>query len=111
MSDLELIDAVAHVTGEDAHEIQRRGFVLTGPDDSGEHAADASDPAIFTIAPHEEPFHREWRNSSSKTPSDALAPAVIRTSAVQLTSPDAVSTRYARCLITFISEASGSSAL
>jgi hypothetical protein len=35
MSDLELIDAVAHVTGEDSHEIRRRGFVLTGPDDSG----------------------------------------------------------------------------
>jgi hypothetical protein len=29
MSDLELIDAVAHVTGEDFHEIRRRGFVLT----------------------------------------------------------------------------------
>ena len=26
MSDLELIDAVAHVTGEDSHEIRRRGF-------------------------------------------------------------------------------------
>jgi hypothetical protein len=35
MSDLELIEAVAHVTGEDAHEIRRRGFVLTGPEDSG----------------------------------------------------------------------------
>ena len=35
MSDLELIDAVAHVTGEDAREIRRRGFVLTGPADSG----------------------------------------------------------------------------
>ena len=35
MSDLELIDAVAHVTGEDAREIRRRGFVLTGPEDSG----------------------------------------------------------------------------
>jgi hypothetical protein len=35
MSDLELIDAVAHVTGQDAHEIRRRGFVLAGPDDSG----------------------------------------------------------------------------
>ena len=34
MSDLELIDAVAQ-TGEDSHEIRRRGFVLTGPDDSG----------------------------------------------------------------------------
>ena len=34
MSDLELIDAVAHVTGEDSHEIRRRGFVLTGPDDT-----------------------------------------------------------------------------
>ncbi len=35
MSDLELIDAVAHVTGEDSHEIRRRGFTLTGPEDSG----------------------------------------------------------------------------
>ena len=35
MSDRDLIDAVAHVTGEDAHEIRRRGFVLTGPEDSG----------------------------------------------------------------------------
>ena len=35
MSDLELIDAVALKTGEDAHEIRRRGFVLTGPEDSG----------------------------------------------------------------------------
>ena len=35
MSDSDLIDAVAHVTGEDAHEIRRRGFVLTGPEDSG----------------------------------------------------------------------------
>ena len=35
MSDLELINAVAHVTGEDSHEIRRRGFVLTGPDDAG----------------------------------------------------------------------------
>ena len=32
MSDLELIDAVAHVIGEDAHEMRRRGFVLTGPE-------------------------------------------------------------------------------
>ena len=35
MSDIELIDAVARVTGEDAHEIRRRGFMLTGPEDSG----------------------------------------------------------------------------
>ena len=35
MSDRDLIDAVAHVTGEDSHEIRRRGFVLTGPDDAG----------------------------------------------------------------------------
>ncbi len=35
MSDLELIDAVAHVTGEDSQEIRRRGFTLTGPDDTG----------------------------------------------------------------------------
>jgi hypothetical protein len=26
---------VAHVTGEDSHEIRRRGFMLTGPDDAG----------------------------------------------------------------------------
>jgi hypothetical protein len=35
MSDRDLIDAVAQKTGEDAHEIRRRGFVLTGPEDSG----------------------------------------------------------------------------
>lgn len=35
MSDRDLFDAVAHVTGEDSHEIRRRGFVLTGPEDSG----------------------------------------------------------------------------
>ena len=29
MSDLELIDAVAKKTGEDAHEIRRRGFEQT----------------------------------------------------------------------------------
>ena len=34
MSDSDLFDAVAHVTGEDAHEIRRRGFVLTGPEES-----------------------------------------------------------------------------
>ena len=35
MSDLELINAVAQKTGEDSHEIRRRGFMLTGPEDSG----------------------------------------------------------------------------
>ena len=35
MSDSDLIDAVALKTGEDSHEIRRRGFVLTGPDDTG----------------------------------------------------------------------------
>ena len=35
MSDLELFDAVAQKTGEDSREIRRRGFVLTGPEDSG----------------------------------------------------------------------------
>ena len=35
MSDLELIDAVAQKTGEGAREIRRRGFTLTGPEDSG----------------------------------------------------------------------------
>ena len=35
MSDPELFTAVAHVTGEEAHEIRRRGFVLTGPVDFG----------------------------------------------------------------------------
>ena len=34
MSDLELIDAVARKTGEDCDVIRRRGFVLTGPEDS-----------------------------------------------------------------------------
>jgi hypothetical protein len=35
MSDSDLFDAVAQKTGEDPHEIRRRGFVLTGPEDSG----------------------------------------------------------------------------
>ena len=35
MSDLDLFTAVAHVTGEDTREIRRRGFVLTGPEESG----------------------------------------------------------------------------
>ena len=35
MSDLALIDAVAQKTGEDSCEIRRRGFMLTGPEDSG----------------------------------------------------------------------------
>ena len=35
MSDLELIDAVAKKTGESLREIRRRGFMLTGPEDSG----------------------------------------------------------------------------
>jgi hypothetical protein len=35
MSDIELIEAVAHVTGEDSREIAHRGFSLTGPEDSG----------------------------------------------------------------------------
>jgi hypothetical protein len=34
MSDSDLFDAVAQKTGEDSHEIRRRGFVLTGPDDA-----------------------------------------------------------------------------
>jgi hypothetical protein len=35
MSDSDLFHAVAQKTGEDSHEIRRRGFVLTGPDDTG----------------------------------------------------------------------------
>jgi hypothetical protein len=34
MSDRDLIDAVAQKTGEDSHEIRRRGFTLTGPEDA-----------------------------------------------------------------------------
>ena len=34
MSDSDLFDAMALKTGEDSHEIRRRGFVLTGPEDS-----------------------------------------------------------------------------
>ena len=35
MSDRDLFDAVARKTGESNHEIARRGFVLTGPEDAG----------------------------------------------------------------------------
>jgi len=33
MSDRDLFDALARKTGEEAHEIRRRGFVLTGPEE------------------------------------------------------------------------------
>ena len=35
MSDHDLFDSVARKTGEDSHEIRRRGFSLTSPDDAG----------------------------------------------------------------------------
>ena len=35
MSDSDLFDAAAQKTGEDSREIRRRGFTLTGPDDTG----------------------------------------------------------------------------
>jgi len=35
MSNFDLIDAVAIKTGEDVREIRRRGFMLTGPQESG----------------------------------------------------------------------------
>ena len=35
MSNSDLIDAVAIKTGEDVREIRRRGFMLTGPQESG----------------------------------------------------------------------------
>lgn len=35
MSDSDLFDGVARKTGEDSHEVRRRGFALTGPADSG----------------------------------------------------------------------------
>ena len=35
MSDFDLFAAVAHVTGEDSHEIRRRGFVLDDSHDLG----------------------------------------------------------------------------
>ena len=35
MSDHDLFAAVAQKTGEDSHEIRRRGFMLAGPEDSG----------------------------------------------------------------------------
>ena len=37
MSDIDLIDAVARKTGEDSHEIRRRGFMLTEPDEPGSY--------------------------------------------------------------------------
>jgi hypothetical protein len=35
MNDSDLFAAVAQKTGEDSHEIRRRGFMLAGPEDSG----------------------------------------------------------------------------
>jgi len=49
MSYLELIDAVAQKTGEDVQEIARRGFTLTGPEDSGaEEGQEAGVPSGVT---------------------------------------------------------------
>jgi hypothetical protein len=57
MSDLELIDAVAHVTGETQHEIRRRGFVLTGPTDSG---ADLDPDCLFDLVDLPETGTVDW---------------------------------------------------
>jgi hypothetical protein len=47
MSDRDLFDAVARKTGEDAHEIAPRGFVLTGPNDP--RSAIAPEPMLDMI--------------------------------------------------------------
>lgn len=49
MSDRDLIDAVAHFTGQDSHEIRRCSFTLTGPghydpEEAGRRTVAGSDP-------------------------------------------------------------------
>ena len=57
MSDLELIDAVAKKTGEDSHEIRRRGFILTGPEDAG---ADLDPECMFDLIDLPETGTVDW---------------------------------------------------
>ena len=51
MSDRDLFDAVARKTGEDSHEIARRGFVLTGPDDAGPEPENLLDALLVDLQP------------------------------------------------------------
>jgi len=57
MSDSDLFNAVAHVTGEDSHEIRRRGFMLAGPEDSG---ADLDPECLFDLIDLPEAGTVDW---------------------------------------------------
>ena len=57
MSDLELFAAVAQKTGEDSHEIRRRGYMLAGPDDA---APDHDPECLFDLVDLPETGTVDW---------------------------------------------------
>ena len=87
MSDRDLIDAVAHITGEDSHEIRRRGFMLTGPEDSGPEPECLLDvllvdlpetgfidwDAVLGDGGFRSPFYTRAQQARRKAKADALA--------------------------------------
>jgi hypothetical protein len=75
MSDLKLIDAVAHFTGEDAHEIRRRGFVLAGPENSGLEPECLLDVLLVDLP---ETGTVDWDALSGDSPADGTSASVGR---------------------------------
>jgi len=87
MSDRDLIDAVALKTGEDSHEIRRRGFMLTGPEDSGPEPECLLDvllvdlpetgfidwDAVLGDGGFRSPFYTRAQQARRKAKADALA--------------------------------------
>ena len=57
MSDRDLFDAVARKTGEESHEIRRRGFMLAGPDDA---APDHDPECLFDLVDLPETGTVDW---------------------------------------------------
>jgi len=68
MSDLELIDAVAQKTGEDSHEIRRRGFVLTGPDEPSTGTRSATAVGRRSSTPARRPGRKPMSAARSRQP-------------------------------------------
>jgi len=68
MSDRDLFDAVARNTGESNHEIARRGFVLTGPEDAGS----TTSPAACRRTTPGSSMCRRRRSSRSSPPAPTI---------------------------------------
>jgi len=64
MSDIDLIDAVASKTGEDAREIRRRGFMLAGLEESG---SDIDPECMLDLIDLPEMVKVDWANHCPRT--------------------------------------------